>query len=51
MFVDRGMDKEHVVHIYYGTLLSHKNNVICSDMHATRDYLMKYIRKRKANNT
>ena len=41
MSIDRGMDKEDVVHIYNGILLSHKkewNNVICSNMDATRDY-------------
>ena len=35
------MDKEGVVHIYNGILLSHKkeqNNTICSNMDATRDY-------------
>ena len=35
------MDKEDVVHIYNGILLSHKkeqNNAICSNMDATRDY-------------
>ena len=26
--IDRGMDKEDVVHIYNGILLSHKNNEI-----------------------
>ena len=38
---DRWMDKEDVVHIYNGVLLGHKeewNNVICSNMDATRDY-------------
>ena len=35
MFIDRGVDKEDVVHMNNGILLSHKNqwnNVICSDM-------------------
>ena len=35
------MDKEDVVHIYNGILLSHKkewNNVICSNMDGPRDY-------------
>ena len=27
MFIDRGMDKEDVVHIYNGILLSHKNEI------------------------
>ena len=39
--MDRGMEKEDVVHIYDGILLSHKkeqNNAICSNTDATRDY-------------
>ena len=35
------MEKEDVVHIYDGILLSHKkeqNNAICSNTDATRDY-------------
>ena len=38
---DRGMDKEDVVHIYNGILLSHKkewNNATCSNMDGLRDY-------------
>ena len=38
MSINRGMDKEDVVHIYSGILLSHKkeqNNAICSNMDAT----------------
>ena len=37
---DRGKDKEDVVHIYNGILLSHKkegNNAICSNMDGPRD--------------
>ena len=40
MTIDRGMDKENVVHIYNGILLSHKkeqNNAICSNMDGPRD--------------
>ena len=40
MPIDRGMDKEVVVHIYNGILLSHKkeqNWVICRDMDGSRD--------------
>ena len=40
MFIDRGMDKEDVVHIYDGILLSHKkewNNAICSNVDGPRD--------------
>jgi len=28
MSIDRGMDKEDMVHVYNGLLLSHKNNKI-----------------------
>ena len=40
MSIDRGMDKEDVVHIYNGILFSHKkewNNAICSNMDGPRD--------------
>ena len=40
MSIKRGMDKEDVVHIYNGILLSHKkgqNNAICSNMDGPRD--------------
>ena len=40
MSIDRGMDKEDVVHVYNGILLSHKNewnNAICSNMDRPRD--------------
>ena len=40
MSIVRGMDKEDVVHIYNGILLSHKkeqNNAICSNMDGPRD--------------
>ena len=39
MPINRQMDKEDVVHIYNGILLSHKkiNNVICSNMDEPRD--------------
>ena len=40
MSIDRGMDKEDVVHIYNGILLSHKieqNNAICSNMDGPGD--------------
>ena len=42
---DRWMDKEDVVHIYNGILLSHKkeqNNAICSNMGRPRDYHTKW---------
>ena len=44
------MDKEDVVHIYNGILLSHKkrtNNVICSNMDATRDYHTKWSKSER----
>ena len=40
MFIDRGMDREDVVHIYYGVLASDKkerNNAICSNMGGPRN--------------
>ena len=40
MFIDRGVHKEYVVHIYNGILLSHKKewtNAICSNMDGPRD--------------
>ena len=40
MSIDRGMDKEDVVHIYNGILLSHKkeqNNAIFSNTDGPRD--------------
>ena len=43
--MDRWMDKENVVPIYNGTLLSHKkewNNAICSNMNGPRDYHTKW---------
>ena len=45
MSIDRWMDKEDVVHIYNGILLSDKkewNNAICSNMDGPRDYHMKW---------
>ena len=41
MSIDRGMDKENVVSLYNGILLSHKkwNNAICSNMDRPRHYL------------
>ena len=39
-----------MVHIYNGILLSHKkeqNNVICSNMDATRDYLTKWSKSER----
>ena len=41
MSINRQMDKEEMVHIYNGILLSHKkerNNAICSNMGGHRNY-------------
>ena len=41
MSIDRGMDKEDVIHIHDGILLSREeelNNAICSNMNGPRDY-------------
>ena len=43
--INRGMDKDDVVHIYDGILQGHKeelNNVICSNMGGPRDYHAKW---------
>ena len=40
MSIDRWMDKEDIIHIYTGILLSHKkewNNTTCSNIDGTRD--------------
>ena len=45
MSIDGGKDKEDVVHIYDGILLSHQkeqNNAICSNVDTTRDYHTKW---------
>ena len=45
MSINRGKDKEDVVHIYNGILLSHKkelNNAICSNMVGPGDYHTKW---------
>ena len=50
MFIDRGMDKEDVVHTYNGILLSHKkewNNAICSNMDGPGDYHTKWSKSEK----
>ena len=48
--MDGWMDKEDVVHIYNGILLSHKkewNNAICSNMDGPRDYHTKWSKPAK----
>ena len=51
MSLDGGMDKEDVVHIYNGILLSHlkqeQNNAICSDMDGPRDCHTKWSKSDK----
>ena len=49
MSIYRGMDKEDVVHIYNGILLSHKKewNAICSNMDGPRDYHTKWSKSDK----
>ena len=45
MSIERWMDKEDVVHMYAGILLSHQkewNNAICSYMDGLRDYHTKW---------
>ena len=45
MSIDRGMDKEDVVYIYNGIILSCKkewNNASCSNMDGHRDYHTKW---------
>ena len=40
MSIDRGMDKEDVIHISIGIILSHKkeqNSAICRDVYRPRD--------------
>ena len=54
MSINGGMDKEDVVHIYNGILLSHKkewNNAICSDVDGPRglSHKVKSVRKKKTN--
>ena len=51
MATNRWMDKEDVVLIYYGVLLSHKkewNNATCSNMDGPGDYHRKWS-QRKTN--
>ena len=48
MSIDKGVDKEDVIHIYNGILLSHKkewNNAVCSNMDGPRDYHTKWSQR------
>ena len=50
MSINKGMDKEDVVQIYNGILLSHKkeqNNAICSNMDGPRDYHTKWSKSER----
>ena len=50
MSINRWMDKEDVVHIYDGILLSHKkeqNNAIWSNMYGPRDYHTKWSKSER----
>ena len=50
MSIDRGMDKEDVVHIYNGIVLSHKkewSNAICINMDGPGDYHTKRSKSEK----
>ena len=50
MSINRWKDKEDVVYIYNGILLSHKkewNNTICSNIDGPRDYQQSEIKKRQ----
>ena len=50
MSIDRGMDKEDVVHIYNGILLSHKkewNWVICRDVDGPIDCHTEWIKSER----
>ena len=50
MSIDRWMDKEDVVYIYNGILLSHKkerNDAICSNMDGPRDYHTKWSKSER----
>ena len=50
MSINRGMDKEDVVHIYNGLLLNHKkewNKAICSNMNGPRDYHTKWSKSER----
>jgi len=48
MSINRAMNKEDMVHIYNGILLSHKkewNNAICSNLDGSRDYYTKWSQR------
>ena len=50
MSMDKWMDKENVVYLHNGILLSHKkewNNAICSNMDRHRDYHTKWSKSER----
>ena len=50
--MDRWMDKENVIHLYSGILLTHKkewNNAICRNMMQVEIITLREVRKRKTN--
>ena len=50
MPINRGMDKEDMVHIYNGILLGHKkewSNAICRNMDQPKDYHTKWNKSDK----
>ena len=50
MPINRQMDKEDVVHLHNGILLSHKkelNNAICSNLDGPRDYHTKWSKSER----
>ena len=52
MPIDRQMDKQDVVHIYNGVLLSHKkeqNWVICRDVYGSRDCHTREVSQKEKN--
>ena len=53
MSIDRGMDKEYVVHIYNEILLSHKeewNNIICSNVDGPRNIILSEVSQTEKDN-
>ena len=50
MSIDRGMDKEDVVHIYtveYYSAIKKRNNAICSNMDGPRDYRLSEVSQKE----